>query len=85
MLRVNLARLIFYAIASFFLGSIALASGSASLIEVAFGIQSGPAFVGDRFPDGEPLRTIMLVVTIVAPVFFLLLAVIEAIRPSDRP
>jgi hypothetical protein len=83
--KVNLARLIFYAIASFFLGAIALASGSAATIEVALGIQTGPAFVGDAFPNGEPLRTIMVAVTVVAPVFFLALAVVEVIRPSDRP
>lgn len=81
----NIARLVFYAIASFFLGSIAVALGSAAVIETAFGIQAGPAFAGDRMPDGEPLRTIMLALTIVAPVFFLLLAALEAISPSDRP
>ena len=80
----NVARLIFYAIASFFLGAMALASGSAVVIETTLGIQAGPAFPGDTFPTGEPLRTIMVAVTVVAPFFFLALAVIEAVRPSDR-
>ena len=82
--RVNLARLVFYAIASFFLGAIALGTGSAATIEVAMGVQSGPTFAGDVIPNGEPLRTLMVAVTVVAPIFFLALAAIEAVRASDR-
>lgn len=79
----NITRLVFYAVATFFLGSIAVAIGGPAAIESTFGITSSGG--GFSAPTGEPLRTWMVAATIVAPIFFLLLAVIEAVRPSNRP
>jgi hypothetical protein len=41
MAGVNVARLLFYALASFFLGAIAVGLGSAAAIEVALGSRQG--------------------------------------------
>jgi hypothetical protein len=81
----NLARLIFYAVTSLFLGSIALAIGGAQALQAVFAPVPGSPFVpGSTYlaPSGEPFRTLIAAVTIAAPILFLGVAVVEIIRPE---
>jgi hypothetical protein len=62
--RMNVARLAFYAIASFFMGCVT------QVFNPPFG--------------GEPVKQLLLALTFGAPLFFLVLAGYEIVRPTDR-
>lgn len=75
------ATLLFYAIASFFLGIVAIATGGASVLQSIF---ASSTFV----PGGshEPWQTILNAVVLAIPLVFLGLAVFSIfVRPVDAP
>ena len=75
------ARLLFYAVASFFLGVIAVAVGGAAALEGMF--SPGGLVIGGSH---EPWETMLAAVLIASPLVFVLLAVVSIfVRPGDAP
>jgi hypothetical protein len=74
-------RLLFYAVASFFLGVIAVAVGGAAALEGMF--SPGGLVIGGSY---EPWQTLLAAVLIATPLVFVLLAVVSIfVRPGDAP